>query len=522
MAREGIDRLGLRWALVLALVATAILYAANFWFGTLNQDEGWYLYSALECARGRLPYCDSFFTQGPVLPILYGWAAPVWSSFGVAGGRALTALLGLGGGILAAFLAARVVAREQRLAAGILAFIFTALNVYHAYFTTIPKTYALAILFLAGGYLALTAVERPGRAWMAAIAGALLALAAGTRISLGGALAVTGFWLLGQRRSLGPAWIWFGIGGGLTLAVVYGPFLLIAPEQVLFANTFHTGREGGGLLFIAGSISRCIRGYLPLCVFAAALAVWRIFAPPRNPEAQAMPAGASRWMSLWAGSAAFVFAVQLMSPYPYDDYQVPLMPLFAAAVAALAAKAAGDSRRTALVWVALTAAVLSAGSSPFLQDWFVIRQDRFWVVKRSTPDLASLRQVGRWLRENSPDDRPLLTPDVYLAVEAQRRVPNGFEMGPTGYFPDLGDERAAACHVLNRAGMLRLLKQTDAPLAAFSGYAFAIGAPSMRELGAREQAELWQAVSNRYECVREVPDFGQGSTTLRIWRLRAR
>jgi hypothetical protein len=518
----GTDRQWMLLALVTVLVASVALYGANIWFGLLNQDEGWYLYSALESARGRLPYCDYFFTQGPVLPALYGWFAPLWSPFGVAGGRTLTSILGMGGAILTAFLATRVVAREQRLATGILAFSLTALNVYHSYFTTIPKTYALAAVLLLSGYLALTAIDRPGRVWYAAVAGAVLAMAAGTRISLGATLAITGFWLLFQRRTLGLAWVWFGVGGGVALALIYGPYLLIAPDQLLFANSFHAGREGGGgLLFMAGSVSRCVRGYLPLALIAVALTVWRVFAAPRV-AAQADSIRAPRWVGLWIASFVAVFTAQLLSPFPYDDYQVPVMPLLAAAVAVLAVLAVGAAYRTALIWVVVASAILAAGSSPMIQEWFMVRQDRFWVVKRNVSDLAKLRQVGRWVCENSPDDRPLLTPDVYLAVEAQRRVPKGFEMGAYGYFPELDNTRADANHVLNRAGILRLLQQSDAPVAAFSGYAFAIGAPSMHELGTREQAELWQAVSNRYECVQEVPDFGQGSTKLGIWRLRAR
>ena len=43
-----VDRLGMRMALAATLALTAALYAANTWFGLLNQDEGWYLYAALE------------------------------------------------------------------------------------------------------------------------------------------------------------------------------------------------------------------------------------------------------------------------------------------------------------------------------------------------------------------------------------------------------------------------------------------------------------------------------------------
>jgi hypothetical protein len=518
--RQVAARLDVRMALIVSAVLALALFAANFWFGPLNQDEGWYLYAALSWNEGRLPYRDFFFTQGPVLPAVYGWLAPLWSPFGVAGGRALTALLGLAAGVMVARLAAAAVAREARPAAAVLALAFTAANVYHSYFTTIPKTYALAACLLLGGHLVLTRAARPGRSWLAAAAGLLLAAAAGTRLSLGALLAVAGFWLLAERRRLPGCWLWFGIGGGAGLALVYGPLLAMAPAQFLFANSFHAGRETGGLLFVAGSISRCVRGYLPLWLFGVALAAWQVWRPRPADEPRGDGDGAPAWPALWFLSFAAVFLVQLLSPCPYDDYQVPVVPLFAAAVAAWAAQAAAAPLRPALAWVAAAAAAFAACSSPLNQDWFILRQDRFWVVKRQQTDLAKLREVGRWVRANSPADRPLLTPDAYLAVEARRRVPPGFEMGPFGYFPALGDAEAARCRVLNRAGMLRTLRTADAPLAAFSGYGLAIGAPSMRELPAADQAELWQAVAERYDCIETIPDFGQGSTELGMWKLR--
>jgi hypothetical protein len=519
MLRWIAERLDVRKAAVVSLLLAVVLYAANLWFGLLNQDEGWYLYAALETLRGHLPYRDFFFTQGPVLPLVYGVLAPLWSPAGVLGGRALTALLGLGGCLLAAFLAARAVAAPRRLAAGTLVLAFLAVNVYHSYFTTIPKTYALAACLLLGGYAVLTGAGQPRRAWLAAIAGVLLAAAAGTRLSLGVLLAVTGFWLLWHRRAFGWAWFWFGIGGGAGLALIYGPSVLQAREQFLFANSFHAAREGGrSLLFVAGSVARAIRGYLPLALFGVALAAWQAWTPRRDdtPAADARPS----WPGLWLLSFAAVFAVQLLSPYPYDDYQVPIFPLLAAAVAVLAVQATADALRPAVVWVAVAGAILAAVASPINQDWFLLRQDRFWAVKRAPSDLAKLRQVGRQLREIAPADRPLLTQDTYLAVEARRRVPAGLELGPFGYFPELDDAKAARCRVLNRAGLLRLLRQTDAPVAAFSGYALAIGAPSMKELSPEAQSELWQAVADRYDQIDTVPDFGQGATKLGIWTLR--
>ena len=510
-------------------VAALAIAAAAVWLGPLNQDEGWYLYAALETAAGRLPYRDFFFTQGPMLPLVYGWLAPLWSGAGVLGGRIVTAGFGLCAAALVAVLAARGAAPRGRLAAGVTAFALTACGIYHGYFMAIPKTYALAALLLALGLLMLTRCGRGVRAGLlwAAGSGMLLAAAAGTRISLGASLAAAGVWLLAQRRRLGFAWIAFGIGGVIGLALVYGPFVIAAPEGFRFAQTFHLGRAGGGALFVAGSMARLLRGYLPLAGVAVVAAAWRLFRCPQQ-DAQKHETNAVPWPSLWLTVAVTVVAVHLTSPYPYDDYQVPVMPLLAAAAAvwlmdAVGRSAAPAAARAAAVWAVLTCCGLAAAASPLVQEWFVIRQDRFWVVQKDAPDLAVLRRVGASLkRPETRETAPLLlTQDVYLAVESGRRVPSGLEMGPFGYFPGMDTDQARRLLVLNSARLLQVIETTEAPDAAISGYAFAISAPAMNELDAADQRALRQTLAQRYDRVGEVRDFGQGWTTLQVWELKA-
>ena len=58
--------------MLLAWLAAALLAAVNVWFGPLNADEGWYLLAAQNVSRGMVPYRDFLYTQGPVLPFVYG------------------------------------------------------------------------------------------------------------------------------------------------------------------------------------------------------------------------------------------------------------------------------------------------------------------------------------------------------------------------------------------------------------------------------------------------------------------
>jgi len=124
---------------------------------------------------------------------------------------------------------------------------------------------------------------------------------------------------------------------------------------------------------------------------------------------------------------------------------------------------------------------------------------------------------------HSPQSTPhgphltLLTQDTYLAVEAGLRVPEGLELGPFSYFPDMDREKAQACHVLNREMLHEILASSDAPVAAFSGYGLAIRCPEITQLPIDEQTELWTMVESRYEQTDEVTPFGQADTTLRVF-----
>ena len=146
------------WRLLVAVLALVVATLA-LWWGGLNQDEGWYLYAAQMVRDGRLPYRDFFFTQGPALPIVYSALTPLWSPesplHGLLGGRVATLALGLLATLAACALARRLVAPAQRSAAGLAVFALLSGNLYHVYFTTIPKTYALGSFFLLNGFLLL-------------------------------------------------------------------------------------------------------------------------------------------------------------------------------------------------------------------------------------------------------------------------------------------------------------------------------------------------------------------------------
>lgn len=568
-----------RWTLLtaaLAILAGFILSAANLRLGDLNQDEGWYLLAARSVSEGKLPYRDFAFTQGPMLPVVYSLAQPLVAKFGVAGGRAFTMALGVLAALFATYLAGRIATPRHAHVARAVALTLIALNVYHSYFTTIVKTYSLCALFLAAGFFVLSFVTEK-RGWtFAALGGLLLAAAAATRISSGAALAVTGLVLLFNRRRLGDiAWLSFGIGGVLGLALFLGPWFLIAPVGFKFGIfEYHTMRSAGdlmsALIYKAGFIARVVNGWLVAVILTFALIVWTLafpktgnsrkqkFQSQENFDDDSWTDPSDSMLSFWQMdvgkeisaklqrgnpiavaiwiSGAVITLVHFIAPFPYDDYQVPLFPLLAAALAAALVRTMArlvDETKIirASAWLLVTiflGSALAAGSSPSNMDWFVRGRDRIWWRMKDVAPLALLHHVGEVHGKQAStyalisDHEPnvILTQDAYLAVEAGLKVPPGLEMGPFSYFPEFSDERAKALHVLNRNGLRELLKTTKAPMAAMSGYGLSIACPEVSEIPQDEQRELQALLDARYNSAGEIPNFGQGATTLKLYQLR--
>ncbi len=487
----------------LALVACAILGGAAVWMGGLNQDEGWYLYAANLVSEGSVPYRDFAFTQGPVMPYVYAAFSLVWKTFGLLGARVFTLLIGLLGIVFATRLARRLAPEGAKDAAALVAFFLLATNLYHLYYLAIPKTYALASLFVLAGFWALgvdgglapTAQNKtPRPVWSifgSLFAGLCFALAAGTRISLGAILPVVGVWLLWRcfRGGSGAVadLIAFCVGGFGGLAVVYGPFLLndSLREGLVAAQSYHAARGGFDPTWFVGSLSRLVRWYLPVFLV--------------------LGLGSFRRARVLLAAFLAVFCVQMLAPFPYEDYQVPVMALLAVFAAAnffsLSADDAADGKTKKLLLV-LGLCYAAAFGSPLLEQWTTNGKDRFWSLKKDRTELAQLRDVAAMLESIDPGGKTLLTQDLYLAVEMNRKVPKGLEMGPFSILSDLE--------------WRNLLTSDPSTLAALSGYTFAIEPPKCNERSMALQMDYWDLLKKRYSLVAREESFGQGATPLLI------
>jgi len=490
-----------------AVVAVCVAYLA-VWWGGLNQDEGWYLYASRLVAEGKLPYRDFFFTQGPVLPFVYS-VLPV---HGLLSGRLATYGFSIAATAVSIAFARSLVPVGRRRAVSLAVFSMLACNLYHVYFTSIPKTYALGALLVMSGFLFLS------RGWNF-LSAMSFAFASGTRISLVLILGVAGVWLLATRfRSLD--WLWFGIGGVIGLFLVYGAFSLdpASLRGLLAAQAYHAGRGDADPFFALGAVSRLVRGYLPLgALLFAAFAV----GGGDSSAGEKPPRCASRLMWIAGTSFACVFLLQMSAPYPYDDYEVPIMPILAVLISVWfvnrASSLAGGGR-IARAWLPVLVSGMCAFSSPLVQDWMTDGIDRFWALRKERPELAVLRDTARRLEKLDPGGTMLLTQDLYLAVEMGRKVPEGLEMGPFSYFPGISSADAEALHVMNSERLEKLLESSPCRLAAFSGYGFAIEVPRGSRTPEGDRNRFIDVLRRSYgRKVLEVPGFGQNHTLLQCF-----
>lgn len=553
---------GWRWGHLILLSAVALgwvlLSGFNVWMGELNQDEGWYLYAARQMAEGAMPYRDFAYTQAPLLPTVYA-AGHLWiEQYGILGGRLLTwafsalALLG------ACFVAMRAGPRSAQRLTGGLCFILVALNLFHSYFTVVVKTYALTALFLCAGLASLSAVHGK-RGFRASLgAGFLLACAAATRISMGAVLALGGLYLLVVRKRV-RAWAWldYALGGAIGLAVTILPFALLGGEGFHFGvMEYHSLRDAGSLMsqlaYKIGCLSRLCQDYFPAAAGGLALLVSAglhvrrrgapasgagavIPTPDEEPKECVAPAFT---VFLWC-TAIVLGAIHLAAPFPYDDYFVPIYPVFCAAFSATAMRwwlrterrrfpqAAHDlrsARRLSILALAALLCGLHVFSSPRLQETFVAGRDRIWWNLRTQSPIAQLHSAAQWVRDLTAarSGTTLLTQDTYLAVEAGLRVPHGLEMGPFSYYPDWPRDRALRIGVVNRDMLCEILTaDTNAPIAALSGYSLSIRSPEVLPVSDSDARLFADLLDEHFDPVEVIPDFGQAATPLRLWQRHA-
>jgi hypothetical protein len=436
----------------------------SFWFverGRLNADEGWYLYAARQISRGLEPYADFGFFQVPVYPqVLAGLLDPGPGSL-IAGRWLSLLLLMLATGITA--LGARRLSGNKGAAMAVLA-----LGLHPLVVSTgvLVKPYALAMMLLAGGLFVLTGREQ--QRLRVGVAFLLLSLAAGTRLSL---IVLLPPLVWGQRRrALVPALIGLSVGLGLVTRPMWGVSLPVLWDHLI---GFHLA-DGGEIM------ERVAWG-------GHAVTVWALLLSGLVPGRMEERIGGLRM------GVCLAVMVHMIPAQLHMEHLAVLSPALALVLVERWSGSGSTMVRSLAVGISL--AVISTAAS--LQ--FVHVDSTHSTVQQAT-------DLGRWLRDQTPPEKPLLTQHVELAVEADRQLPQGFEMGRFAWAPELSDADALTFHRTNPSQVVAAIEE---PVGAV------IMTPEDFDSYTRTRLSLWAERNLRTH--RQVVPYGQFDVQLDLW-----
>ena len=376
----------------------AVHLVLSLWFverGLFNEDEGWYLYAARQVDLGLMPVRDFMFFQGPVYPRVVAGFLDAGHGMIISARWLSWLMLTIALGVTA--LAGVRVAGPR---GGVLAFAAMAAQPLLIATSVLAKPYALCLLLVAAAMLLLSAGDRL-RVFTGFV---LLGLSVGARLTLAVPLVVLA---LSHLRHRGPSAL---LGVALGLALAFSPLWGVSTEA-LYAQLVGFHLDNQPTIVERGAWLGWQLGLLAFWLLA--------LLPGRS---SAIP-GLRLAAGLGVLAHAFPGALHV-------EHTMVLAPLLAVALAER-----WSTQWTPRHWLGAGAALAVSA----------MVGARFVHLDSQTRSMQQVTDLGRWVAERTAVDRLLFTPHLGIAVEADRDVPTGFEMGRFGLGPiDLGEGRGEA------------------------------------------------------------------------------
>lgn len=484
----------------LSVAVLLVLHLFYAYYGEHHVDEGYYHLAPTLVRQGFLPYRDFLWVQTPLYPYVYGGFQALLGP-GLLAGRFLTALFSL--------LAIGSVLLHAKRLGGSSALVLTCglvcWNSFQVYHLTILKLYGLTTLLLT---LGLTAglIETNRRRW-AVLGAGCLSLAVCVRLTVLPALVV---FLLGpilsrrpKRELLAPI-----ITSLVALGVVVGGSYVSAPEQFTFGvYEYHLLKESFSLARqlvykVDNMIELARHWFLGLLLGSFLIVQWIM-----NAHVQGLLAKLRNWrmssLEQTTLAVAAVIALHSTSQVSYMyTYLVVVFPIAGLLIGVSGARAlaglAGAQSRLLLhcYMIGSALALFSQGlgsAGPF----------------RAGGPVRSLVEVARYVKARTPADKPILTENNSLAVEAERQVLPGDEMNVLSYAHDWPEARCRTFHVLNLEMLERAVLNRQFGALILSRHSFIGNFPVLfnpGEEGARPT--MLRAIAKTYTLDRVIRGLG--------------
>jgi 4-amino-4-deoxy-L-arabinose transferase-like glycosyltransferase len=466
---------GALFAVLLALQAVALIGVGVYFVrqGEANLDEGWYLYAARLVYNGEVPYRDFAFFQPPAVPYIYGLFQQLFGP-GIEAGRYTSLLFSAGTVLLGARLSSE---RGGRLGVAVFMFGILLTPIVLWSFTTTRSEPLNAFFAMTAAFLLLR--ERPS-GW--ASAGAIVAalLAAATRITAAAFAVVVIAWVI-QRHRRHPLQLGLVLVPGLVVFALFVVLLVAVGWDAAWFNIITSQAERHEQLAAEPSWSAAdylrIRssdivelnrwfGFVPLLSFAALAVLAAVLYSERRQGRVSPEVALAGGLALLAVA---LYAPNLLPRAVLPGYFVPAFPL----LLVLLAWAAGRAQRTISSPEARRVALGVLAGMLVLQGLTFSGQFAEY-TDASGEDLEDLRTVAAFLQEHVPPGGVIVTMDVYIAVEADRDLPRGWEMSIFSYFPRRPDSDAGRYHILTTTEITRVLTDGSAGAVLLSDRALGV------------------------------------------------
>jgi hypothetical protein len=218
-----------------------------------------------------------------------------------------------------------------------------------------------------------------------------------------------------------------------------------------------------------------------------------------------------------AGLALALYIPQLTVRWIGEVYLMPSITILAILVGCgmsdLYYKLRSSAGATLVLAVAVSMILTQAANCVHDERWHMTLD--YWPI-------AHLDEVARYVQQVVGPDEQIATLSTYIALEAHRRVPPGFEMSWFSLFPGLSNERAAQLKVINRALFDEALRDPKTRCVAVTHYEFGLLAgtqgkrPPPRIMTEEEVLGLLDGLPSDYKLAKVVTHFGQIYDTLYI------
>lgn len=432
--------------LILAYFLLGIFYV---FFGAVNNDEGWYLYTSRLVYEGKIPFIDFSYTQPPLLPYIYG-IPQMFFGPSLYVGR-LTSLLF---GILALIFLAKTAENISGKKGAIVALALISFNPFVAFFFTIVKTYALSAFFIVLSlyFLFGANLKNPVKNMLSIF---FMGLAVGVRLSVLPALFLLVFYAIYAGRNRLRAAIAGAVSG---LAISGFPFILlfsINKDNFMFNLVgYHLARsESMSPLKILFSRLNAFFGSVDMFFAIMVLVLGGGFVLFLSKRKYSAVSG-QKALFLYAVLLS-VFVFHLAQKPTYSEYNVIIAPV-AAILGGYLFKTMCGSMKDGFARAGFAAIIM------FMVLLTPLTQGPVGIDLNGSSPMQGIISMSDYIRNNTPEDGKLLLFSTYAAVEADRKVLPGFEMSLFSYYPDWDNDKAEKYRVVNRYLLNRYIAEKSA------------------------------------------------------------